>query len=180
MLTLRPFSHKDVPLKVKWINDPANNQYLHYSFPLEKNATHLWLDRVQKMGTRCDLTIISDNNPIGIIGLLNIDKKNRKSAELYITIGEHAYRGKHLAREAMQILCKKAFTEFMLDEIYLFTETKNCAAIHSFENFGMTQVELRKNDAVNQHGVLVDRYMYRITKREFEAKYGNFTANTNL
>lgn len=180
MLTLRPFSHEDVPLKVKWINDPANNQYLHYPLPLEINATHLWLDRVQKMDTRCDLTIVFDNKPIGIIGLLNIDKITHKSAELYITIGEYAYRGKHLAGEAMQLLCKKAFTEYCLDEIYLLTETGNTAAIRSYENFGMKQVELRINDAVNQQGVFVDRYMYRITKQEFEAEYGNFSANTNL
>ncbi len=36
---IRRFEEKDIPYKVKWINDERNNKYLHYDLPLteEKN-----------------------------------------------------------------------------------------------------------------------------------------------
>ena len=31
-ITIRKFEEKDIPNKVKWINDNNNNSYLHYNY----------------------------------------------------------------------------------------------------------------------------------------------------
>ena len=41
-VTLRKFEERDIKNKVRWINDSANNQYLHYELPLEEEKTKQW------------------------------------------------------------------------------------------------------------------------------------------
>lgn len=33
-IAIRKFERKDIPKKVEWINNPENNQFLHYDIPL--------------------------------------------------------------------------------------------------------------------------------------------------
>ncbi len=37
-ITLRKFIREDIPLKIRWINDPANNRFLHYNLPLKRRT----------------------------------------------------------------------------------------------------------------------------------------------
>ena len=41
-IKIRKFEEADVRYKVDWINDPANNRYLHYDLPLEYEKTLNW------------------------------------------------------------------------------------------------------------------------------------------
>ena len=131
-ISLRKFDKRDIPAKVRWINDPANNRFLHYDLPLEEDKTAAWYERIKDLTDRYDAVIEVDGVAVGLIGLLAIDRKNKK-AEYYIAMGETAFKGKGIATEASRQLIDYAFSELHLNKIYLYTEVENAAAQRLFE-----------------------------------------------
>lgn len=170
-VSLRKFCEADIPLKVKWINDPANNRYLHYDLPLQEDGTRNWFHKVQDLDNRTDMTILCDGIPVGIIGLLNIDHKN-ESAELYITVGETAYKGKGIASAAMKELMRQAFYDLVLHRVYLYTEVENTAAVRAYEKFGFIREGRLRQETKTRNGDFADRFLYSMLKQDFEVLYG--------
>lgn len=155
---LRKFEERDVPNKVKWINDEANNQYLHYELPLIEEKTYAWFKTVENRIDRYDAVIEYNGIPVGIIGLLNIKDGH---AEYYVTMGEKEYKGKGVAKDATKLLLEYAFSELGLEEVYLYTEEENVVAQRLFEKCGFEKQGLYKDSAFNR-GKLVNRYYYKI------------------
>lgn len=161
---LRAFEERDIERKIKWINDPGNNQYLHYDLPLEYQKTLAWFRKNQGNPARLDLVIECDSVPVGVIGLLNIDRKNN-SAEYYITLGEAAYQGRGIAFQASQMLLAKAFGELGLHRVCLYTETENIRAQRLFERVGF-QREGQLRDELRRGDHYVSRYLYAMISSE--------------
>lgn len=162
---IRKFEKKDIENKIRWINDPLNNTYLHYELPLEKNKTELWLEKTKDRTDRYDAVIEADGNPVGLIGLLSIDFRNKK-AEYYIALCERNYLGKGIAAEASRLLLKYAFSQLNLNRVYLYTETENMKAVKLYERLGFKQEGIIRQDIFSK-GIYRDRYVYGITKKDF-------------
>ena len=165
-ITIRKFEKSDIPKKVEWINNPANNRFLHYNIPLSVEGTERWFDSHQGETTRYDAVIEADGVPVGTIGLLSIDRKNSK-AEYYIAMGETSYKGKGVAKEASKLILAYGFEELGLNRIYLFTEVDNIAAQKLFERVGFKREGIRKQD-VYSHGAFADRIAYGHLKEEWK------------
>ena len=165
-ITIRKFEKSDIPKKVEWINNPANNRFLHYNIPLSVEGTERWFDSHQGETTRYDAVIEADGVPVGTIGLLSIDRKNSK-AEYYIAMGETAYKGKGVAKEASRLILAYGFEELGLNRIYLFTEADNIAAQKLFERVGFKREGILKQD-VYSHGAFADRIAYGILKEDWK------------
>ena len=164
-VSIRKFAATDIPNKVKWINDPQNNVFLHYDLPLEEEKTRIWFEKNQYRTDRYDAVIEVDNAPVGLVGLLSIDRKNQ-NAEYYVMIGEREYLSKGVANRATRQLLDYAFGELGLNRVYLYTETENYAAINSYERVGFCREGVLKNDLFSK-GRFVDRYIYAITKKDY-------------
>src|SRR5699024_12522468 len=89
----------------------------------------------------------SGNVPIGLIGLLNIDKKYRK-AEFYIVNGEKSYWGKGFASKATNFFLNYTFLKHNLNKVYLYTEVDNIPAQKLFEKVGFKKEGLLKADLI--------------------------------
>jgi diamine N-acetyltransferase len=157
-IAIRRFQEEDIPYKVKWINDDRNNRYLHYDLPLREDKTLQWFKSVEGREDRVDLTITYGGKPAGLIGLLDIDFKN-KVAEYYICLGGAKFKGKGIANVATDRLIKKAYKDFDLIKLYLYTEVDNIRAQKLFEKSHFVQEELLRNDLF-YNGKYVDRYLY--------------------
>jgi RimJ/RimL family protein N-acetyltransferase len=157
-IAIRKFQEKDIPYKVNWINDESNNKYLHYDLPLKIDKTMQWFRTLEGREDRVDYTITLSGDPVGLIGLLNIDR-NTKDAELYICLGDEKFKGKGIAQNAIDLLIKNAHKEFGLEKIYLYTEVENIQAQKLFEKVGFVQRKLIRND-LYYNGKYVDRYRY--------------------
>ena len=131
--------------KVKWINDPANNAFLHYDLPLEIGKTEAWFEKNKDRTDRYDAVIEVDGTPVGLIGLLSVDNINKK-AEYYVALGEREYLGTGVAGRALSMMIEYAFTEMGLNRIYFYTEVDNVAAAKSCERMGFRREGLLKND----------------------------------
>ena len=165
-VTLRKFELADIPNKVKWINDPANNTFLHYDLPLEEEKTRKWFENNYQRADRYDAVIEADGVPCGLIGLLGIDEKNRK-AEFYISMGEVSYKGNGVSTEAGKQLLQYAFERLNLNRVYLYTESGNIPAQKLFEKIGFIREGVIRNDLFSR-GKYVDRIAYGMCKEDFK------------
>ena len=165
---IRKFIREDIPFKVEWINNPLNNKYLHYDLPLEVTKTENWFDNNKDRTDRYDATIVVDNIPVGLIGILGIDYKNKKG-EYYITLGNRDYLGKGVAKDASRLILEYAFESIGLNKIYLYTEFDNLGAQKLFEKVGFIREGLLKEDMFSKDKY-IDRYVYGITKNDFAKK----------
>lgn len=166
VITVRKFRKSDIPKKVEWINNPENNQFLHYDIPICVEKTEKWFDNHQNEDTRYDAIIEADGVPVGTIGLLSIDRKNSK-AEYYIAMGETDYKGKGVAKEASRLILNYGFNQLGLNRIYLFTEVENVAAQKLFEKVGFEREGLIKQD-IKRKERFKDRIMYAILRKDYE------------
>lgn len=157
-ISIRKFEFNDIELKIKWINDPQNNRYLHYDLPLEYEKTVAWYEKNKDRTDRYDAVIQVDGVAVGLIGLLFIDNKNKK-AEYYISMGEQRFKGKGVAKQASKLLIDYAFNTLNLYKLYLYTETENVPAQKLFEALGFQREGVLKNDLLTANGY-VDRYIY--------------------
>lgn len=164
-ISLRKFTATDIPNKVRWINNEANNTYLHYELPLEIEKTQLWFDTIKNRTDRYDAIIEADGVPVGVIGLLNIDKTNLK-AEYYITLGEVCYKRKGISFIASQQLLEYAFCTLGLNKVYLNVDSNNVVACNLYEKLNFKCEGVFREDMVH-HGQLIDRKRYAILKGEW-------------
>ena len=164
-ITIRKFDDTDIPNKVRWINDQRNNQYLHYDLPLELEKTKKWFETVKDRTDRYDAVIEADGIPVGLVGLLNIDEKNKK-AEYYISMGEHSYKRKGIAYNASVQILEYAFLVLKLNKVYLNVDSQNTAACVLYEKLGMIcEGEFAKE--LWHRGEFIDRKRYGILASDF-------------
>lgn len=161
-ISLRKFNESDIPNKVKWINDSANNRFLHYDLPLTEEKTAVWYEKIKDSDTRYDAVIEVDGEPVGLLGLLSIDRKNKK-AEYYISMGNTSFKGCGVATEALRLLLEYAFCELGLNRVYSYTETENIPAHRHLEKLGFLREGCTLQDVFSR-GKFVDRYIYGLTK----------------
>ena len=164
-ISIRKFERADIPKKVEWINNPENNQFLHYDIPICVEKTEMWFDSHIGEDSRYDAVIEADGVPVGTIGLLSIDWKNSK-AEYYIAMGETVYKGKGVAKEASRLILEYGFEKLGLNRIYLFTEVENVAARNLFERVGFKKEGVIRQDIVS-HGKHVDRIAYGFLREDW-------------
>lgn len=177
-ISIRKFKESDIEKKVEWINNPLNNAYLHYDLPLKTEKTKLWFKKIKYDINRYDAVVEVDGIPCGLLGLLNIDKVNKK-AEYYIAMGETDYKGKGVAKQASKLLLEYAFNELKLNRIYLYTETGNIAAQRLFEKLGFVCEGKIVNDLYFQ-GKYIDRYIYAIYQNGYRDDFNKKLMNTPI
>lgn len=155
-IVFRPFTESDIEIKIKWINDPCVNKYLHYDLPLEYDKTLNWYNRVKDLKTRADYVIEFEGNPVGLVGLLNIDY-DKKEAEYYLTLGESDFRGRGYARRVIQLFLAKVIEEFSLNVVWMSTEKENAACKHIHEQLGFRLIS-KESDRYREISDSVDVY----------------------
>lgn len=131
---LRKFKFEDIPLKIKWVNNVANNQYLHYDLPLEYEKTCKWFESVKDKEDRFDAVIECDGKPVGLIGILKIDKKNKKGED-YILVDASA-KGKGIATKAGILNMAYAFFVLELNKLCGYVEVGNMASVRQAQKRG--------------------------------------------
>lgn len=177
---IRKFEFEDIENKINWINNSENNRFLHYDLPLEYEKTCKWFESVKNNSNRFDGVIEYKGSPVGIVGLLNIDHKNKKCEE-YITLGETSLKRRGIATKALDLICSYAFEELNLKKIVAFVEYGNPSLyLHTKVGFRIEGF-LRNDLIVNNESV--DRFILGLSENELKNRSGiglNLNEYTNL
>lgn len=165
-VVLKEFDICDVPYKVKWINDNANNQYLHYDLPLTIEKTKEWFEINKDRRDRWDATVYFQGKPVGLFGLLNIDLKNRQ-AEDYSLIGDTSVKGQGIGSKAGILNLAHAFYDLNLNKVWGTIEVGNTASIRRWRSMGGI-VEGYLHDYIWKGDRFADAYYVAIFKDTFK------------
>lgn len=169
-ICLRPLEREDLPLRVKWLNDPEIYKTLLSDFPVSLAKTEAWFNKVLFDNTKVNFSIIhkETNKVIGMTGLLQVDVKH-SNAQLYITIGESNFHGKRYPDEIIPAILEYSFFELNLNKIYLWTIPDNERGRAVYERNGFV-----KEAEMEQHMYCRGKYQtiiqHRVLKQEFSMR----------
>ena len=167
-ILLRPLERFDLEALAKWRNTPEVRQDFFNTFPVAVSGQETWYqDLLRRQDAK--LFVIEtpmDSQAIGTIGYDRIDWKNQKGELGNILIGEPAYRGKGLGKEAVHLMVHFGFSEMNLNRIYLKLFAKNKHAIHLYESCGF-QVEGILREEYFRSGAFQDVCLMAILRKEY-------------
>jgi len=145
-ITFRKLTIKDLSHRMKWLNDPEVNKYLstRVRSGTDEEFHKKWFKNYSSDETREIFTIEVDNEPVGQVGLININTLD-KNASLYIMIGEKAYWNKSIGSKSIEFILEHGFSQLKLHKIWLDVHAENKTAIKLYEKFGFTQEGLFKD-----------------------------------
>jgi diamine N-acetyltransferase len=136
---LRAPERSDIPTFVRWFNDGETTAFLSMRSPMSVAAEEQWFERMLeaqgKSAFHFVMCRLEDGQPIGTIGLFNLDYINGH-AGVGISIGEKALWGQGLGTDAMNALLDFGFGQLRLERMWLEVFDFNPRGRRSYEKSG--------------------------------------------
>src|SRR2546426_11604901 len=136
---LRAVDESDLPLLVRWMNDPEVRHWLHHSD--RPDAT------VESVRGRFGLTEEAfpnvvwmietrEGRSVGHVGLLHVDPQHKR-AELAISIGEKEGWSRGYGTDAIRTVLRHGVEDLGLRRVDLHTDADNARGIRCYEKCGV-------------------------------------------
>lgn len=152
----RPECISDHELIVAWRNDPASKPFFFEEEPISLESHLVWYEGVKSDPSQRYFVIESlvspagDTGvgehaslekplPVGTIGLLHIDPRNRSAEFGRLLVGRPEYRRGGFAREAEFLLMNFAFNYLNLHKMWAEVIAGNEAALGLYREFGFVE-----------------------------------------
>ncbi len=166
---LRPVETDEAPRIAPWFNDPEVTRFMRRFRPMSIAEEVDFLQKMRSSDTELALAIAlrETDDLIGIIGLNNIDARNRHAA-LGIGIGEKQFWGKGYGTEATGLVIRYAFQTLNLNRLWLHVYEFNTRAIRVYEKLGF-QVEGRLRQDTFCEGRYWDTLVMGVLREELES-----------
>jgi|SRR5690625_1010 len=167
-ISLRPVKKEDLAYLNKWKNDFEIFKNLGGGFqPVSIDQQSLWMDNLIDMNGNSQRFIISvdENKPIGVVGLYNINYKNR-NCEFGIYIGEKDFHGKGYGKEATKLMLNYGFANLNLNKIKLLVNEDNNAQ-KLYNNLGFRTIGYYEKERFVNNQYL-DVFIMELLKKNFK------------
>lgn len=168
MIKLREIEYDDIRIINRWRNDPeviktlgANYRYINLE--TEKRWYENYLEHRDR---NIRLMIVAENEPVGMVNLLNIDHLNRH-AEFSIQIGNTKFQSKGIGTRATQMILSHGFENLNLHRIYLTVLKTNERAIALYKKIGFVK-EGTLREVVYKNDEYADMLLMSMLKNEYE------------
>jgi RimJ/RimL family protein N-acetyltransferase len=166
---LRPFEKADLPLIIRWNNDPDTRSLTGEVYPSTLHSAEAWYDRIKDDPGRVWFIIEEreTGEPIGECGLLRIFPAWR-TTDLTIILGEKSSRGKGFGTEAINLLMDYAFGMLAMHRIAIGVVGFNQQALAFYEKIGFQREGIQRDGYYHSHR-FSDFIMLSILEDEFRA-----------
>lgn len=167
LIRIKELSLDDLKFRVSVLNDSDVRKGISIEEKITYENTLIWFNK-RDLTKRLDFIIYKNKARVGIIGLTNINYKN-KNAELYIAIPNKKNHNKDIGSLALKMLLEIGFNNLKLNKIYLFTYEDNLIAQKFYEknNFKLEGI-LRDYRIIN--GKFKNYYYYGLLKKDWRQK----------
>ena len=165
---LRRHDRANYPLYARWYSDEEIWRLTSWAAePMRPEAVERLFEEREKSSMEDSFAIHreGEEEPIGVIGLMNISKAHA-SADLSVIIGDEEERDKGLGTEAIRVILSYAFEDLGLERVNLSVFEYNEPAISSYEKIGFKK-EGRISRAVRRDGAFRDAITMRILASEW-------------
>lgn len=172
-IVLRPALREDIPLFLRWINNPDVRYFLGSYLPMWEADEEAWVENLSKRKADNIVLLLSvDGHPIGNMGLHQIDWKNR-TATTGALIGEKEYWGKGYGSEAKMLLLNYAFNTLNLRKINSSVIEFNPRSYHYSLKCGYEE-EGRLKRQIFQNGRYWDEVQLAVFKKDWQPIWRQF------
>ncbi len=173
-IRLRATTRADLPLFVRWFNDPEVTAYLTRFWPLSPEAEAQWFEQMlarpeYERPLVIEIRAKEGWQPIGNCAFHRLDWRNRR-AEVGIAIGEKAYWDQGYGSEALSVLLRHGFEDLNLHRIELQVFAGNDRAVAAYRKLGFVE-EGRLREAEFRRGRYLDVILMSILRPEWEARF---------
>lgn len=153
-ILLRALEPEDIDFLYQIENDMSLWELSHTQTPYSKWVLKSYLENAHQdiyeaKQLRLAIVYQSTQQLIGLIDLFDFDPKNCR-AGLGIIIQE-TFREKGIGTEALHLICKYAFSQLHLHQIYVNIGSKNEASLNLFIKFGFEKIGIKKQWNKVQH-----------------------------
>ena len=165
---LRPLAERDLPLLVRWSNDPDVRHWLHRS---ERPPTTLalereWHERRLRDPSWAEWRIeTAAGRRIGVVRLRGIEAGHGRS-ELGVYIGEKDSWGRGYGTDAIRRVLRHAFDDLGLRRVSLITDADNARGIRCYEKCGFRREALLRGHRL-RYGEPLDMVAMGVLRQEF-------------
>jgi len=168
---LRPPTETDLPLFVRWFNDPEVGYWLSLSEgrELTLESEREWYDEMRGDTARVIWCIeTAGGQLIGNLGLHAIDEAHGR-ATLGIAICEKDFWGRGYGTEAVREVLRYAFAELGLRRVDLQVDEDNLRGIRCYEKCGFVREGVLRAHRLRR-GQPVDAVAMAVLREEWEAQ----------
>lgn len=116
----------------KWRNLESIRKFNYQFTLLNMKNQYDWYSSLSTNDTQKIFLVLKNSKPIGICGLIHIDKEN-KNADVSIILGEQSLHGKGIGSIILQKLIKYGFKKYKLHRIGAEIFEFNEISVHLFE-----------------------------------------------
>jgi len=171
-IRLRAIEISDLPLFVRWLNDPEVRLGLQIYLPFSQTEEEKWYEGMLKRPEEEHPLLIEIETPngwvpVGNCGFFALNWRLRK-AEIGIFIGEKKYWNQGYGSEVMRQVLKLGFEGMNLNRISLQVYTNNPRAIRAYEKVGFVH-EGRLRQAHYDSGQYHDILIMSMLRSEWQA-----------
>lgn len=145
-IKLRALEYSDLDLINEIRNDDQNYEFTGGNkYYISKEYDKKWIEnKIFQNQNQVYLTILFNNNPIGYLGVIDIDYRNRKVKWAGINIHK-SYTGKGYGTIAANLLLKFVFEELNMNKFYGYWLEDNLASIKMAEKIGFKKEGFEKD-----------------------------------
>ena len=177
-VVLSAIEPEDIPAIVRWRNEPeVHKGFIEYE-PLSTTQQAAFLASLTPNGSRRlwlihareHLSHTSGRTPVGTVGIMDLDWRNRRCEFGPIFIGELEYRGRGLAKEAEILVLDYCFNHLGLHKVFAHVTESNAEVIHLHEAAGFKQ-DILLRDHIYRNGHFEGLYLLSCLADEFRARF---------
>jgi RimJ/RimL family protein N-acetyltransferase len=165
---LRAVERVDLPIFVKWINDPEVTQFLELNPPMSLEDEEKWFVSLQKSEDKVFSVDTMEGKLIGNVGLIKLNWKDR-SVLIGIMIGEKEFWNLGYGTDAIETLLSYLFYELDMNRVYLIADERNARALHCYEKLGFKKEGVLRQNRYKD-GVYTNDVMMSLLKDEWKDK----------
>jgi UDP-4-amino-4,6-dideoxy-N-acetyl-beta-L-altrosamine N-acetyltransferase len=166
IIKLKKIGKKDLSILISWRNKEGirdfNTQFMLLNLELQKK----WFMHIKKNNEKEMFIIMYNDKPVGVCGLINIDKNNH-NAQIAIIIGEEKNHGKGIGKSVMKKLLKIGFEKFNLHRISAEVFEFNNTSQKFFESLDF-KYEYTEKDKLWRRGRWWNVLTYSILYNEYK------------
>ncbi len=156
-IRIREIDDTEDALVASWRSDPlVYSGFIEFA-PASARTQHDFMANVRAGDARSVWMIEaiegSQAIPVGNVGIMGIDRRNRRCEFGPIFIGEHSYRGRGLALEAERLVLDYCFLHLGMHRVYAYVTEPNAAVVAFHEKAGF-----RRETALREHIFMDGRF----------------------
>lgn len=164
-MKIRKLSQADLPERVRWMNNPAVYQTMHFTPPISLEKTIEWHKRNKQLQSRCDVVFEDENGKLLAMGGLTCIDYTVRKAEFYIFVNPDMQK-RGIGTEATYLLCRYGFDVLNLHKIYLYTNSTNAGARKTYKKVGFRLEGVHRREMMTNEKY-EDRLYYGLLAEEF-------------